>query len=320
LIRESIKKASSRFGRTSREVGLRRGDLATLLQHQGRYAEAETLFRHNVRDSCFANSDNDVARGLVNLGLLLKLRGNIAGAAEAYSQAMRKLECAKPPAPLQDLARLQNNMAAILAQRGQTSESQLLYHSALNKLMRVFGPQSQEVGVVRGNFAAMLLDSGRAQEADRLLAPSMVNAINSLGPSHPDTAHIASNLASAKYYQGAFESAAEFALVAFKANQASLGYSSPNTMISALNLTAILIKAGQHEQAGALLAKISIDAKCLWASPNPSVVPIIVNATGMLTKLDQVEVARRILKRFLGTSEGRQHEEVVKLYDAISAP
>jgi tetratricopeptide (TPR) repeat protein len=318
LARISLTKATARFGINSRVAGLRRNDLATLLQYRGEYAEAEKLFRKNIANGCFTHNPKDLAKSLVNLGLLLKSQGLLDTAKEAYRDAMRTLVDTKSPSVHQDIARIQNNLAAIFAKQGEASEAVPLYQSALAKLTKAFGPSSQEVGIVCANYCSLLLNLDRAKEAEEYLSTAMTNAINGLGFLHPDTAHIANNLASAKYYQGKFQSAAQAAAIAYKANRAAIGLNSPQTLISAINYAVILTKAGRLASASSTLMEVALEAKSFWASPNLATEKIIISFATMLAKLGKEKAALGILEQWLTTAEGGRYQTVVDTHTQIT--
>jgi tetratricopeptide (TPR) repeat protein len=247
----------------------------------------------------------------------LKLAGDLDGAKAAYYSAELIFKKSQPSPVLQDLARLENNIAALLAQQGENSRAIYLYHSALEKLIRVFGQDSQEVGIVRSNLASVLLDNRRYDEAAQLLDPALAKALMAMGRMHSDTAHIANNLASAKYYLGNFEGALEPASLALEANRASIGVENPQTIISALNFAKILIKLDRSDRAAAVLSEVVIEAERLWASPKAALVPIIKLAANMLEQLGRKEIAISMLRQFLLAARGRDYQEVVDLHDAI---
>ena len=56
----------------------------------------------------------------------------------------------------------------------------------------------------------------------------------------------------------------------------------------------------------------------MWASANPVLVPVIRTAANILAKFGKREVALHILRQFLATSEGRQHQSVVELHDGMA--
>jgi tetratricopeptide (TPR) repeat protein len=286
-----------------------------LLQYRGRYGEAEALFRQNAEPRSFGGSNNYRAKSLANLGLLLKQRGELDGARVVYESAKQILMQSKPRPHLKDLARLESNIAALLAQQRNFAEAESVYKSALAKLVRLYGQESQEVGIVCSNYASMLLAAGRAADAESLLTPALISSLESLGSMHPDTANIANNLASARFYMGAFRNAIGPASLALTANRASIGAANPQTMISALNLAAILAKIGQTTRAAAVLAETTVEAERLWASADAAVVPIITLAVNALSKLNLKATAVQILKVFLQAPSGHRHQAVVDLYE-----
>lgn len=318
LARESLRKAMDAFGETSRVVGLRRGDLATLLQYRGLYEEAEELFRTNISSGCFAKNNRDRAKNLVNLGLLLKQTGDLNAAKHAYESAEDILNNTNSSPALQDLARIQNNIAAILAQQGEPLRAASVYRSALEKLIKLYGQNSQEAGIIYSNLASTLLDAGKYLDAEKLLSPALANAMTTMGSAHHDTAHIANNLASARCYLGDFVGALGPASLAFEGNKASIGLANSQTLISVLNLASILVKVNQSDEAAKILSEVLIEAEHLWALPNASLVPIISHAANMLSRLGRKEIAIRILKRFLDAPGGLKFKTVAELHDAMS--
>ena len=105
-------------------------NLASLLQAQGKYAEAESLFRDTLKmyQRLFKDAHPSVATSLNNLAGLLNDQGKYAEAEPLFRESLKMFQrLFKGVHP--DLAASLNNLAGPL-QAGQYAEAESLYHDA----------------------------------------------------------------------------------------------------------------------------------------------------------------------------------------------
>jgi tetratricopeptide (TPR) repeat protein len=315
---QSLSKAVSCFGANSRLAGLRRTDLATLLQIQAKYPEAQALFEQNIALGCFDDSAEDRARNLANLGLVLKLRGELAQARSAYdsaAQVLRDFVSSTHP----DVGRLQANIASLLAHQNDDVGTEAMYRQAILQMSRTLGADHHEVAVVRNNLCAWYLNTRQFKRARQALEMLLDTALETLGPLHRDTLLVMGNLAAAHYYLNDFKRASTMALMSLKGKRTLLGPAHPESVIEALNAATLLIKTGNATRAAEVLADATRAARPLWATGQTGVLPLLNRAASLLQRLGQADLGLLALEVFLQSPTAKPDQPLEDLYRSLQA-
>ena len=124
-----------------------------------------------------------VARDLNNLGLLLKEKGDYAGAEPLYRRALAIDEKALGP-DHPDVAIDLNNLAVLLKTKGDYAGAEPLYRRALATNEKVLGPDNPEVAMNVNNLAVLLDDKGDYVAAEPLYRRALAIDQKVLGPEH----------------------------------------------------------------------------------------------------------------------------------------
>ena len=152
-------------------------NVAQAVRFEGRYAEAEPLYRRalEIWESALGPWHPDVAAGLGNLADFYHERGREAGAETLYRRALAIEEKVFGPDSPQ-AAVTAANLAQVCHARGRNSESEKLYRRSLAVLERSFGPDDRRVQRVWIDYAALLGPAGRRGRGGKAQAEGLVKA------------------------------------------------------------------------------------------------------------------------------------------------
>jgi tetratricopeptide (TPR) repeat protein len=237
-------------------------NLAGLLESQGKYDEAEPLYRQSLaihrkvsgliyaclfhRTSCQFYGDEHlaVATDLNNLAGLLKAQGKCDKAEPLYQQslAIKRKVCAIHFAVLShnhsckvlgeehtSVATSLNNLAALLNAQGKYDESIPLLRQSLGIMRKVLGEEHPNVATLLNNLAELLSAQRKYGEALELRYQCLAIAKRCLGEEHPQYAGWLNNLAVLLWNTGRSEEAYMYGRQVLAIVTRALGPSHPTT-------------------------------------------------------------------------------------------
>ncbi|TRV63677.1 MAG: CHAT domain-containing protein [Microcystis panniformis Mp_MB_F_20051200_S9] len=202
--------------------------MAALYQSQGRYSEAEPLYKQALAISKQQLGDNhpDTATSLNNLALLY------------YKQALaiskQQLGDNHP-----DTATSLNNLALLYDSQGRYSEAEPLYKQALAISKQQLGDNHPDTATSLNNLAALYQSQGRYSEAEPLYKEALAIRKQQLGDNHPATATSLNNLAALYESQGRYSEAEPLYKEALAIRKQQLGDNHPDTATSLNNLAGL---------------------------------------------------------------------------------
>ena len=122
--------ARRRSARSTRHVGIRLNNLAGLYRAQGRYAEAEPLYKRAlaISEKALGPEHPDVGTSLNNLAVLYQAQGRYAEAEPLYKRALAIDEKALGPEH-PDVATSLNNLAVLYGAQGRYAEAEPLFNT-----------------------------------------------------------------------------------------------------------------------------------------------------------------------------------------------
>lgn len=136
-----------------------------------------------------------------SLAGVLRRRGDIAGAAELYTQiidAQRRSPRLNPAL----FATTLNNLAIVRRMQGNLRDSRALYGEAYDTLTRVLGPGHPESLLVSGNMARVAHELGLTDESERIYRERVVAARERWPDGHWRTADVLMNLGAELVHDG----------------------------------------------------------------------------------------------------------------------
>jgi tetratricopeptide (TPR) repeat protein len=225
-------------------------NLANNLDGQGRYTEAEPLYRRalELSGANLPADHPDIAGSLNNLANNLDHQGRYAEAEPLHRHAL-ELSGANLPADHPDIAGSLNNLANNLDHQGRYAEAEPLHRRALELRDANLPPNHPDIGGSMDNLASNLDRQGRYAEAEPLHRRALALMEANLPPTHPGMAASVNNLARHLDNQGRYAEAEPLHRRALALMEANLPPDHPHIAVSLNNLANNLDHQGRYAEA-----------------------------------------------------------------------
>ncbi len=309
--------------------------LAELYHLQGKYAEAESLYREALavyrREQAAGTVDAKwFAIDLNNLGLLQQMRGNPAAAEPFLREAMAISEKTFTGGDRATFGIMYGNLANARRDQGDLDGAIAYYQKSLEENRRLPGPPRYEMSVGLNNLAAILTLKGESGRAESLAREALDIDRNNLGESHQYTAYPLITLADNDYRRGDYPKAKEEIDHALDIQQRALPEAHIDFGRSWVILGKILTALGESARGEQYLRRaLEVRSRVLFAGH-----PMILEAQGALgeclTTQERYAEAESLLnesyaalKSHLGQGDPRTTEaarRLARLYDAWHKP
>jgi tetratricopeptide (TPR) repeat protein len=186
---ESFGFKDPRFAATLNQLG-------EVFRAQGRYEEAEPLFRQalTLQEQTFGPRNHQVAKTLNNLAALYTAQGKLAEAEKQCRRAIQIQEALLGPNNASLGASL-NNLALLAKSQGRYADAVPLFQRALRIWLEALGADHSLIATSLNNFGTICHTLGRYAEAEALFKHSLNIKERELGSQHPEVATILNNLA-----------------------------------------------------------------------------------------------------------------------------
>ena len=136
---------------------------------QGRYGEAETLWKSALKDAeSFPPEDPRLVVSLKNLAQLYDDQKKSANAEPLYQRLLAIEEKTLGP-DHPDVATTLYSLAKLYQAQGKSAEAEPLYERALAIRDRVLGPTHPDVVMILESYAALLRETNRTDDTARLI-------------------------------------------------------------------------------------------------------------------------------------------------------
>ena len=265
--------------RTSGQITISTLDaLASELQAQGKYDEAEPLFREALEWSraALGSRHRSTLLSINNLGLLLHTKGDNAAAELLYCKALevqRETLGNQHPHTLNSI----NNLGALLKAKGDFAAADPLLCEALEGLRETRGNRHASTLACINNLGLLLEAKGDLTAAELLLRETLEVKRKTLGNRHPETLTSMNNLGALLYAKGDLAAAEPLLREALEGQRIAktLGSQHPSTLLSINNLTELLIKQVKAKATAALrcigfAAALALAIGIYWARSTSS--------------------------------------------------
>lgn len=225
-------------------------NLAELYRVQGRYADAEPLYRRALAivEKVLGPEHPLVAIALDNLGSLYKGQGRLSDAEPLHRRSLEINEKALGPDHI-DVAVTLDKLASVYMSRGGYAEAEPLYGRSLTIREKVLGPEHPGVARSLNNLAALYHAQSRYADAEALYLRSLAIVESVLGPEHPDVAVLLNNLALQLNAQGMYPAVESLYARALTINEMTFGPVHPNTALAYHNLALLYHAQGRIGEA-----------------------------------------------------------------------
>ncbi len=232
--------------------------LATNLQRQNRYEEAEAHFRdalairmrHVDEDS---PGQLDVANQANNLAGLLEEAGRI-DAALHFAEVAHEIYLTQPLAPAADRLSIQHNLALMYRRAGHYVEAANLLRYVARSRDSLLGIHP-DVGATYNVLGALYTDIGEYDSASYAIRRSLAIDRETLGNEHEYVAADMELLASVLIEAGKFSEARDTLEESMRLRVAIHGWDDPDTAVSFRLLGVALAELGEYDDARRLLER-----------------------------------------------------------------
>ncbi|MGB4967342.1 MAG: tetratricopeptide repeat protein, partial [Candidatus Saccharimonadales bacterium] len=263
--REALAEAERKFGPTRPDVVTSLDDLASVLQDQGKLAEAEELYRRAlaITEKVSGPVHADTSTSLDNLASVLQDQGKFAEAEGLHRRALAITEKVSGPVH-PDTSTSLNNLALVLQDQGKLAEAEGLHRRALAITEKVSDLEDSETAASLNNLASVLHNQGKFAEAEELYRHALTISEKASGTDHPNTATSLDNLAVALQGQGKRTEAEGLHRRALTIREKIYGPEHPDVATSLNNLASLLQAQGKLAEAEPLYRRaLAISEKAL---------------------------------------------------------
>ena len=320
--RKALEVAEKNAGPDHPDVAVSLNLLALLFQAQGRYAEAEPLFKRAlaIEEKAFGPEHPDLATCLASLASLYDAMGRYADAEPLGERALAIQEKALGPEH-PDLAACLNDLASLYDAMGRYSEAEPLCKRALAIREKAFGPDHPHVAMSLDSLARILLDQDRYPEAEPLLERALAIAEKTSGPGHPFVATVLNDLGLLRLDQGRYADAEPLYLRSLEVYEKVLGQDHPSVAGCLNNLADLYCVQGRYAEAETLYDRsLTIIEKAIGPDH-----PLAAKSLSSLALLyggkGQFELAEPLLTRSLTIIEkaiGPDHPSVAAILEMMA--
>ncbi|GAB4468194.1 MAG: hypothetical protein OHK0037_25540 [Elainellaceae cyanobacterium] len=296
--------------------------LATIYQKQGRYAEAEPLFRRvlQLREQHLGPAHPEVATALNNLALLYQAEGRYYEAEPLFQRALAIDEQVYDPRHLEVATDL-HNLAGLYQDQGRYDEAEALYLRSLAIDERFYGVEHPDVATDLHNLAELYQDQGRYDEAEALYLRSLrIRQRPGINPL--ELARSLNNLATLYRVQGRYDEAEALYRRSIDIRQQQLGADHPDVATSLNNLALLYKVQGRYDEAEPLYRR-SIDIRQQQlGDDHPKVAFSLRNLANLHEEQGQTKHAESLYRRSLEILErrlGKAHPETLAVQRSLDA-
>ena len=305
--RESLEVREQALGPDHPKTALSLSKLAMLLQDEGAYDHARSLYERalRIRETSLGPDHPKTAMSLNKLAMLLHAQGAYDEARPLFERELRIREAAFVPdnprtvLSLRNLASNLNNLASLLEAQGAYDEARPLFERALRIREAALGPDHPDTAMSLNNLAGLLRAQGAVDEARPLLERALQIWDAALGPDHPKTALSLNNLASLLWDQRAYDEARPLFERALRIFEAAFGPDHPDTATSLSNLGALLRDQGAVDEAQPLFERALRIWETALGPDHPRTALSLSNLAGLLRDQGAYDPARPLLERAL---------------------
>jgi len=310
---------------------------ADKLREQGRYADAELLYKRAVviyeqaleHEALWQPALESKEAKLVQhvLAVTLNNLAEVYSAQSRYAEAelLHKRSLAIKEKVLDPnhpaVATSLNNLAKLYYKQYRYDDAEPLYKRVLAMKEKALGANDRGVGTALNNLAGLYKDQGRYAEAEQFFRRTLGIDEKALGPNHPDVAISLNNLALLYSIQGRYTDAERLYKRALGIDEKLLGPNDPAVAPTLNNLATLYSKLGRYADAEPLSKRsLSINEKALGLShPNvaTSLNNLVATSLNNLASLYQAQGryadAEPLYKRSLAIKEkllGPNHPDV----------
>jgi len=275
-----------------------RGNLAIVLQSQGRYAEAVDEQRAVIRvlEAAIGADNPEVASARSNLGGSLGGQGDYEAAEAEFRAALAlQLKALAGDHPL--VAATRKNLGTVLNHQGRHDEAEAEIRAALAAWLKQHGADYRPVARARITLAISLTKQGKNEEAETQLRTAIAAMRKAVGADDTGVALARVNLGAVLLELGKLEEAVSQLRTALEVQHKAWGTDHPAIAAAHQTLARVLNQQGHHQEAEAeFRAAIEVTRRTLGAE-HPNLAAAQMGLAAMLIERGDRAEALPLLER-----------------------
>jgi tetratricopeptide (TPR) repeat protein/CHAT domain-containing protein len=304
----------ARFGVDHPNYGIALYNLAVVYQSQGKYADAEGLYKRAlaIDEKVHGPSHSYVATTLKRLAGMCEAQAKYVEAEGLLKRALaiREKEFG-PDHP--DVAAILDDLAKVYDRQGKYTEAEGLLKRALAIFEKARGANHPDVAAILNNLANVYRAQGKYAEADGLFRRALTISEKAHGPSHPYVAATLHSLAIVSLVQGKYTEAERLNKRAIAIKEKALGESHPSLATTLNNLAVVYRNQGKYGEAEGLFKRaLAINENALGES-HPEMAEALYGLADLYRSQGKYVEAEGLNKRVLAIWEkvhGARHPNV----------
>ncbi len=241
---------------TQEQLATALNEHAITFQAQGRYAQAEALYRQalEIARAIIAEGHPDYAFYLNNLADAVQAQGRYAEAEALYRQALVIARATLGEGDPYHASGL-NNLALVVQAQGRYAEAERLFRQALEIGRATLGERHPAYAARLNNLALVVQAQGRYAEAERLYLQALEIDRATIGEGHPAYAARLGNLAHVVQAQRRHDEAEALYRQALEIDRATIGEGHPAYATRLGNLGGLLGQTGRVAEGREMLER-----------------------------------------------------------------
>ena len=290
--------------------------LAKIYVDQGKYGQAEELYRKALKANVEAHHETHVDSLTIksNLALLLRDQGKYD---EAETYFRETLEGSKLERDMDhpDTLHSMSNLATVLTRQGKYVDAEKLNSEALAISERVQGPEHPDTLSMLNNLAIDLANLGRYEEAEQMHRRHVAVKERTLGRENSNTIVAKLNLAVLLDKMGKLGESEKEYEEALNANLKLLGEDNKTTLNLWSSLGVVYLKQKKYEKAENMIRKSLEQREKLLGSEHQLTLISRNNLAGVMQRLGRYEEAEKGFRDVLLTASrtmGDNHPQVLR--------
>jgi tetratricopeptide (TPR) repeat protein len=224
---------------------------AECLKFQGRYADAELVYRRLIQ-SIADQASYEALSAKSSYGQLLLDMGRASEAVAINGDVVTGARLIMEDESGHFMS-FEGNLALSMVYSQQADAAEGMLRKLVEKKRRVLGPLHPSTLTTMGNLALALHILKRTTEAVSAQTEVLTATTSLLGADHPHTVLCKANLADYLACSGQLRRALEMSRAVLTSNRTLLGETHPDTLMAALNLSDVMMGLGMMEEAEQLI-------------------------------------------------------------------
>ena len=311
------------LGREHPSTLLSVNNLAALYLAQGRYGEAEPLYRRALEayERVLGKEHPDTLNSVNNLAALYEAQGRYSEAEPLFRRALEVNERVLGKEHPDTLISL-SNLALLYKTQGRYGEAEPLDRRVLEVSERVLGKEHPDTLINLNNLAALYDGEGRYGEAEPLYRRALEVSERVLGKEHPDTLNSVNNLAFLYEAQGRYGEAEPLFRRALEAYERVLGKEHPQTLISVNNLAGLYQNQGRYAEDEPLYRRALEVSERALGKEHPDTLTSLNNLAVLYDRERRYGKSEPLYRRVLEVRErvlGKEHPDTLNSVNNLAA-